>query len=73
MALVTAIYDATMLVWREKVVFDAVRPTTVIHALKREEEFETYAGPFAGSQTIKELDWQPYIRTMPGKSIVAIL
>jgi hypothetical protein len=65
MVLVTAMYDATMLVWREKVAFDAVRPTTVIHALKGEEEFETYAGPFAGSQTIKGLDWQPYIRTMP--------
>jgi hypothetical protein len=65
MVLVAAMYDATMLVWREKVVFDIVRPTTVIHTLKREEEFETYAGPFAGSQTIKGLDWQPYIRTMP--------
>jgi len=42
MLLVTAMYDATMLVWREKVVFNAVRPTTVVHALKGEEEIETY-------------------------------
>jgi hypothetical protein len=65
MALVTAMYDATMLVWREKVAYDAVRPTTVVHALKGEEEIETYAGPFTGSKPIRGFDWQPYIRTMP--------
>jgi len=69
MALVTAMYDATMLVWREKVAFNAVRPTTVVHALKGEEEIETYAGPFTGSKTIRGFDWQPYIRTMPVSNI----
>jgi len=65
MALVTAMYDATMLVWREKVAFNAARPTTVVHELKGDEEVETYAGPFIGSRKIKAIDWQPYIRTMP--------
>ncbi|VEU38101.1 unnamed protein product [Pseudo-nitzschia multistriata] len=65
MALVTAMYDATMLVWREKVVHDAVRPTTVVHALKGDEEVTTYAGPYEGSKTIRASDWQPFIRTMP--------
>ena len=65
MILVTSMYDATMLAWREKVHYNAVRPTTVVHALKGEEEVETYAGPYAGSTMIKANDWQPYIRTMP--------
>lgn len=65
MVLVTAMYDAVMLVWREKVAFNAVRPTTVVAALKGEEEVESYAGPYAGSQMIKGNEWQPYIRTMP--------
>jgi len=65
MTLVTAMYDATLLVWREKVAHNAVRPTTVVHALKGDEEIETYAGPFAGSKKVKGFDWQPYIRTMP--------
>ena len=65
MALVTAMYDATMLVWREKVVHNAVRPTTVVKIIKGEDESETYAGPFRGSDMVRGVDWQPYIRTMP--------
>jgi len=72
MVLVTAMYDATMLVWREKVAFNAVRPTTVVHALKGEEEIKTYAGPFTGSKTIRGFDWQPYIRTMPVSSNIRV-
>ena len=66
MTLVIAMYDATMLVWRDKVLFDAIRPTTVVHAIKEDDLFlSTYAGPFQGEQMIPPLDWQPYIRTMP--------
>jgi hypothetical protein len=65
MILVTAMYDATMLAWREKVAYNAVRPTTVVHALKGEEKVETFAGPFAGSTMISANEWLPYIRTMP--------
>ncbi len=65
MALVTAMYDATMLVWREKVAIDAVRPTTVVHALKKDSEIESYAGPYEGVKIMSAFDWQPYIRTMP--------
>ena len=39
MALVTAMYDATMLVWRENVAFNAVRPTTVVHELKGKDVY----------------------------------
>lgn len=65
MALVTSMYDATMLVWREKVIHNAVRPTTVVHELKGDEDLNTYAGPFEESANVKGFDWQPYIRTMP--------
>ena len=68
MALVTAMYDATMLVWREKIAFNAVRPTTVVSLLKGEEEVQSYAGPFEGSRMISGFDWQPFIRTMPVSS-----
>ena len=65
MILVTAMYDATMLVWREKVAINAVRPTTVVHTLKKDSEVEAYAGPYEGVKVIDATDWQPYIRTMP--------
>ena len=65
MVLVTAMYDATMLVWREKVAIDAVRPTTVVHSLKKDSKVESYAGPFQGIKNMNAMDWQPYIRTMP--------
>jgi len=42
-----------------------VRPTTVVHTLKGDEEIESYAGPFNGAQVIKATDWTPYVRTMP--------
>lgn len=65
MALVTAMYDATMLVWREKVIHNAVRPTTVVHSLLEDDTTETYAGPLQGANQVAGFDWQPYIRTMP--------
>ena len=68
MVLVTTMYDAMMLVWREKVTFNAVRPTTVVSLLKGEEEVQSYAGPFEGSRKISGFDWQPFIRTMPVSS-----
>jgi hypothetical protein len=65
MVLVTSIYDVTMLVWRDKVLFNLIRPTTIVHAIEGENYVTTYAGPFEGKKTIQGKDWQPYIRTMP--------
>jgi hypothetical protein len=65
MTLVNVMYDATMLVWRDKVLWDRVRPTTVVHGIKGQEETMTFAGPGEGSNMVKGVDWQPYIRTMP--------
>lgn len=65
MALVTTMYDATVLVWREKVQWDRVRPTTIVHGLRAGESVNSYAGPFEGVQDMPAEDWQPYVRTMP--------
>lgn len=65
MALDVALYDATMLVWRDKILFDLVRPTTVVHNVKQDEEIVTYGGPGQDVETILGEEWQPYIRTMP--------
>jgi len=65
MTLVIAMYDALMLVWRDKVLFNRIRPTTVVHRVKREKATVTYAGPFQGRKQVKGIDWQPYKRTMP--------
>jgi len=64
-ALVAAMYDAIVLVWREKVLHDMVRPTTVVHTIKGDDMIDSYAGPFNGAQNIKATDWTPYVRTMP--------
>ena len=60
-----AIYDATLLVWKEKIVHNAVPPTTAVHQLLKDEVVNTYAGPFSGAKDIKAKDWQPHIRVMP--------
>ena len=65
MVLVNTMYDAILLVWKEKIAHNAVRPTTVVHELFDDEVFDTYAGPFMGSNEIKAREWQPYVRTMP--------
>lgn len=65
MALVVAMYDATMLVWRDKVHFNSVRPTTVVHAVKNNQIISAWGGPYQGVQQMRGNDWQPYKRTMP--------
>jgi hypothetical protein len=65
MVSVTSFYAVTMLAWRDKVLFNLIRPTTIVHAIEGENYVTTYAGPFEGSKTIQGKDWHPYIRTMP--------
>lgn len=65
MALTVAMYDATMLVWRDKVLFNVVRPTTVVQNVKKNTKTRTFGGAFQGVQRVRGIDWQPYIRTMP--------
>jgi len=60
-----ALREATIVVWKQKVSHDLVRPTTYIrHEMKGEEVF-SYGGPNAGVVSLKAGEWQPYIRVMP--------
>jgi len=59
-------YDAALIAWKEKVVHNRVRVTTVLQSGPRVDDLvTTYAGPFAGVQTIARRDVQPWVRTMP--------
>lgn len=60
-----AMYNAVLLSWRKKVEFNAIRPPTIVHALKAGQKVESYGGPYAGKVTMNAEDWQPYYRTMP--------
>eukprot|EP00752_Nemacystus_decipiens_P017791 g15951.t1 len=60
-----AMYNAVVLVWREKVRHDAPRPPSVIRRVIGDEIVEAYAGPDNGVQNITASEWEPYIRTMP--------
>ena len=57
--------SATIVVWKEKVRFDLIRPPTIIHRDLQDTLVTAYAGPYQGLQTFPANEWQPYIRTMP--------
>jgi len=65
MVLVNTMYDAVLLVWKEKVRHNAARPTTIVHELLGDKLVDTYAGPLMQAQFIPATEWQPFIRTMP--------
>ena len=63
-----AMYEATLVVWRQKVLYDKIRPTTMVHKAFSEETVDAYLGdaeidPYVGP--ILGREWQPYIRVMP--------
>lgn len=62
---IVALYDSLIVVWKEKVRYDKVRPPTIIHYLLGSRRVRTYAGPYQGTQFIPANEWEPYIRTMP--------
>lgn len=63
---IAAIYEATIVSWREKVRHDLVRPTSIIHHLFGNDDVYSYGGPdLAGPTTLKGGSWEPYIRVMP--------
>jgi hypothetical protein len=66
----TMLYEATQLVWKEKVRYDRVRPPSITHKLFAGQTITSYAGTDEngvsyGTQTFLADDWEPYIRTMP--------
>ena len=60
-----ATMDAIITVWREKRIWDLVRPTTLIKDGIIGESIETFAGPFQGVREIDAQDFEAYIRVMP--------
>jgi hypothetical protein len=63
--IISALYEATVVVWKEKVEYDLVRPPSYAHDQYRDQEIVSWAGPYQGTKTLLARDWQPYIRTMP--------
>ena len=58
-------YEAVIVSWREKRIWDLVRPTTLIKRGVAGDEIITYGGPYQGIQTINAKDFESYIRVMP--------
>ncbi|GMH34935.1 hypothetical protein BSKO_02796 [Bryopsis sp. KO-2023] len=58
-------YDAMVVVWKEKVRIDAVRPETVIANFYKDEEVTAYVPKEGKAKTIKAGDWEPLIPTQP--------
>jgi len=59
-ALGNAILDASIESWSTKTIFDAVRPVTAVHFLKKNQQVQAWAGPYQGTKLINGQDWQPY-------------
>jgi hypothetical protein len=58
-------HDSTVVVWREKVLFDRIRPTTVIQSFGEDVTIESGAWPEDAVIEMLAKDWQPYKRVMP--------
>eukprot|EP01025_Chloroclados_australasicus_P050068 TRINITY_DN5720_c1_g2_i4.p1 TRINITY_DN5720_c1_g2~~TRINITY_DN5720_c1_g2_i4.p1 ORF type:complete len:561 (-),score=33.65 TRINITY_DN5720_c1_g2_i4:264-1946(-) len=61
----TILYDATVLVWKEKLRHDAVRPPSIIKYIYQNETIEAWGGYGKGAAVINGTEFSPYIRTMP--------
>lgn len=65
-----AIYEGTLVVWKEKIRYDRVRPPSIVRERKNGETITSYAGrtqagKTLGTQSYDGKDWNAYIRTMP--------
>ena len=58
-------YEAIIHAWREKRIWDMVRPTTLIKNGYGGDIITTYGGPYQGVQTIDAEDFESYKRVMP--------
>eukprot|EP01024_Parvocaulis_polyphysoides_P016227 TRINITY_DN1719_c0_g2_i8.p1 TRINITY_DN1719_c0_g2~~TRINITY_DN1719_c0_g2_i8.p1 ORF type:complete len:592 (-),score=84.03 TRINITY_DN1719_c0_g2_i8:256-1884(-) len=61
-----ALYTSTVLVWKEKLRHNAVRPPSIIHYMYNNETIVAWGGyGTQGGQKILGKEFSPYIRTMP--------
>ena len=61
----TAEYESIIHAWREKRIWDLVRPTTLIKNGVAGDPITTYGGPYQGVQTINAEDFEAHTRVMP--------
>lgn len=59
-ALSNANYDAGVLTWTAKRLYDSVRPITAIQCLNSNVQVKAWRGPYKGSGMINGSIWQPY-------------
>jgi hypothetical protein len=55
-----AIFDASVLSWRIKRLYDSVRPVTSVHSIRAGQPVLAWAGPYKGTQWIDGAAWEPY-------------
>ncbi|MBI3957750.1 MAG: phosphoesterase [Chloroflexi bacterium] len=60
LAVNNATFDAGIVAWKLKRIFDSVRPITAIRELFQGQEIVAWGGPYSGTQTIRGEEWQPY-------------
>jgi len=61
-ATASAMYEATLVVWKEKMRMGVIRPRTQINRNLKNQEFETYLGPETGEVgPIEGRDWVPFL------------
>jgi hypothetical protein len=59
-ALTNAIFDAGIVAWEPKRMFDSVRPATALPFLFQGQYIRAWGGPFKGTVTMDGRDWIPY-------------
>eukprot|EP01026_Neomeris_dumetosa_P005092 TRINITY_DN113_c0_g2_i2.p3 TRINITY_DN113_c0_g2~~TRINITY_DN113_c0_g2_i2.p3 ORF type:complete len:269 (-),score=29.41 TRINITY_DN113_c0_g2_i2:376-1182(-) len=62
---IIALYDSTVLAWKEKLRHDAVRPQSIIKKLFQDEKVKAWGGEGKGMTEILASEFVSYIRTMP--------
>lgn len=60
-----SLYESGLLVWKEKISHDKIRPPTRLTRDRSGRNIMAYAGPHQGKRSMPAEDWEPYIRTMP--------
>lgn len=59
-ALTNAIFDAGIVAWDNKIVWDSVRPITAIRYLFKGQQIQAWGGPGQGTRMIDGGTWLPY-------------
>jgi len=64
-------YDSILVAWKQKVLYNRVRPTTWIQTMMAEDVFETYGGPYQGVKNIIGKEFESWARVMPHSEYIS--